>query len=250
MMQCDARELMLWLRRLATMLHNGIPILQALTALSRISDEPLDEVSAELAEAIDEGAEVSQAMAEHREIFSHLSLIVCRAGEIGGVLDKALDHLAAWMESAQSARDAYDVAAASLRIHGRAVPDMEELVARQSSDFGGLVQAIAFCRIFGMCAEAGVPFGTTLGMAGQLYMDTTQRVETIEKACDTLTDSDHDEIAACLLKLGLPEIVCVLARGGAFAGRLSSAMNDAAELLERERDYTLSAAVNRIVQDN
>lgn len=81
--------------QLADLLSGGLPLLSALTLLSKQIDHPvLRRVVEQLASAVRDGRALSDAMAEHPQIFPPLYLSMVKAGEVGGGLEQALTRLA------------------------------------------------------------------------------------------------------------------------------------------------------------
>ena len=91
----SARALAQTTRQLADLLGGGLPLLSALSLLARQTEHrSLRGVVEALAEAVREGRALSEALADHPAIFPPLYLGMVRAGEVGGVLEQSLAHLA------------------------------------------------------------------------------------------------------------------------------------------------------------
>lgn len=94
-----ARELAIFTRQLGTMLRAGMPLLRGLEVLARQADTAaLRRVINSLADDIRSGAALSEGMARHPKVFDRLFLNMVKAGEAGGMLDVALERLAAFQE--------------------------------------------------------------------------------------------------------------------------------------------------------
>jgi type II secretory pathway component PulF len=92
-------ELIAFTRQLSTMLRAGLPILQTLQVLKLQSDNPrLRAISDELADRINGGARLSEALAEYPKVFTPQYIHIVAAGESGADLVQSLDSLADWME--------------------------------------------------------------------------------------------------------------------------------------------------------
>ena len=86
--------LILFTRQLSTMIHSGIPIITAMTALMEETDsESFKEVLARIRGDIQEGISLSEALSKHPQVFSKLYVNTVAAGEAGGVLDVILRRL-------------------------------------------------------------------------------------------------------------------------------------------------------------
>ncbi len=88
------RTLIVFTRQLSTMIHSGIPIITAMTALMEETDnESFKEVLARIRGDIQEGISLSEALSRHPHVFSKLYVNTVAAGEVGGVLDVILRRL-------------------------------------------------------------------------------------------------------------------------------------------------------------
>lgn len=93
------RDIALFTRQLATMVAAGIPLVRGLRGLA--ADSPnagLRKITAQMADTIDTGEQLSTAMAEHPRAFSNLAVSMVKAGEAAGTLDQILDQLAIYLE--------------------------------------------------------------------------------------------------------------------------------------------------------
>jgi general secretion pathway protein F len=82
-------------RQLATLLHAGIPLVPALSALvEQLSTQPLEKVFAPIRDRVNEGIPLAKAMAEYPGVFSEVFVSMIRAGEATGTLENVLLRLA------------------------------------------------------------------------------------------------------------------------------------------------------------
>ena len=89
-------------RQLATLVEAGLPLLRGLRILEQQEgNRTLKRVLAEIAENIEGGSQLSEALAHHPKIFNRLYVNMVRAGEVGGALEITLRRLAEFMEKAQ-----------------------------------------------------------------------------------------------------------------------------------------------------
>jgi type IV pilus assembly protein PilC len=96
----DLKDLAVMSRQFATMIDSGLSLLRALTILAEQTDSPpLAKVLAEVRGDVEGGAALSSAMAKHAKVFPPLMVNMCRAGEVGGFLDKVLLQIAENMEA-------------------------------------------------------------------------------------------------------------------------------------------------------
>lgn len=89
------RDVSVAIRQLATLLHAGIPLVPALSALvEQLSTQPLAKVFAPIRDRVNEGIPLAKAMAEYPTVFSEVFVSMIRAGEATGTLENVLLRLA------------------------------------------------------------------------------------------------------------------------------------------------------------
>lgn len=92
-------DLMFFFRQLATMLHAGIGMVQALDTLKGQTNDPkLKSIIGELSQHAREGRPLSFGMQRYPEAFSPLVLSLIRVGETSGIVDDTLRQIAAYIE--------------------------------------------------------------------------------------------------------------------------------------------------------
>lgn len=80
--------------QLSDLLRAGVPLMRALTLLSRQKSQPrLAEVFRRLAERVSDGGELAEAMAEQPRVFPGVHVAMVRAGEKGGFLEEVFQQL-------------------------------------------------------------------------------------------------------------------------------------------------------------
>lgn len=90
-----AEDLAVFSRMFATMIASGMPLLRALTVITRQTENPtLKDVLDKVTASVQGGRALSTAMAEHPTTFPPLMVNMVRAGEVGGFLDTALRQIA------------------------------------------------------------------------------------------------------------------------------------------------------------
>ncbi len=93
------KDLAISSRQMATMLAAGLPILRCLTVLADQTDNrALKELYLDVRVSVEQGASLSDAMAQHRE-FPPLMVSMVRAGETGGFLDGSMNQVAEALEA-------------------------------------------------------------------------------------------------------------------------------------------------------
>jgi len=95
--------LAIFTRQLATLVEAGMPLLRGLRLLREQEEESaaLRKILDEIAEQIEGGGSLSEALAAHPRIFNSLYVNMVKAGELSGALEITLRRLADFMEKAQ-----------------------------------------------------------------------------------------------------------------------------------------------------
>jgi type IV pilus assembly protein PilC len=93
------RDLALMSRQFSTMVNSGLTLVRSLAILEQqASGHRLREVLGRVRADVERGSALADALARHPQVFSSLYVNMVRAGEAGGVLDDALERLAAFLE--------------------------------------------------------------------------------------------------------------------------------------------------------
>jgi type IV pilus assembly protein PilC len=94
------KDLSIMSRQFATMIDSGLSLMRALSILSEQTESaPLAKVLGVIRGDVEGGAALSTAMAKHANVFPPLMINMCRAGEVGGFLDRVLLQIAENMEA-------------------------------------------------------------------------------------------------------------------------------------------------------
>lgn len=89
--------------QLATLQDAGLPIVRSLKVLEgQMPPGPLKVVTLEIAEDVESGASLSEAMAKHPVIFDELYVSMVKAGETSGALTTIFNRLAEFMEKTEA----------------------------------------------------------------------------------------------------------------------------------------------------
>jgi len=89
-------------RQLATLVDVGMPLLRGLRLLQKQETHPeLKRIIGEVAQTIESGGTLAEALAAHPKVFSPLYVNMVRAGEAGGIVDTVLRRQAEFLEKAQ-----------------------------------------------------------------------------------------------------------------------------------------------------
>jgi type IV pilus assembly protein PilC len=140
-------------RQLCTLVDAGLPILRSLRILEQQQKPgPLRLAIRLVAEDVEGGVTLSDAMARHSKAFSPLYTNMVRAGELGGVLDIILQRLADFMEKSQALKrkiigamiyPAAVITFAILIVTGImvwVVPSFEKIFSEMGKDMPGMTQ--------------------------------------------------------------------------------------------------------------
>ena len=85
------KDLAIFSRQFATMINSGLSMLRALSILEEQTESAeLARVVAEVRLDVEQGQSLSNAMAQHQDVFPPLMINMTRAGEVGGFLDSVL----------------------------------------------------------------------------------------------------------------------------------------------------------------
>src|SRR5213594_2441375 len=96
-----SKILMIFTRQLATLIDSGLPLLRSLNVLVKQErDKVLKRTIIKIADSVQSGSTLSDALALHPRIFNDLYVNMVKAGEVGGVLELVLKRLAEFQEKA------------------------------------------------------------------------------------------------------------------------------------------------------
>lgn len=94
------RDVAVFTRQMATLLHAGIPLAEAMAALSEQSDnKKFQMILAGIKQKVNEGGSFADAMTAHPKVFPELYTNMVRSGETAGNLDAVLARLAEFMDA-------------------------------------------------------------------------------------------------------------------------------------------------------
>ncbi|HET8937583.1 MAG TPA: type II secretion system inner membrane protein GspF [Polyangiales bacterium] len=96
----SASELALLTRQLATLLHSGVPLVEALSALiEQVEKAQLKDALTQTRDKVNEGTSFADALRAHPKLFEPLYINMVAAGEASGTLDVVLSRLADHLDS-------------------------------------------------------------------------------------------------------------------------------------------------------
>jgi len=86
-------------RQLSDLLKSGVPLLRSLRLLGGMkSNTRLSEVILRVADSVEDGERLADAMTRHEQVFPEIQISMIRAGERAGFLDEALERLGLFLE--------------------------------------------------------------------------------------------------------------------------------------------------------
>jgi len=101
----SGRDLAIFCRQFATMIDAGVSLVRCLAVLEeQTGSARLRQIIREIQTSVESGETLSRAVSRWPRIFSNLFVGLVRAGEVGGVLDEALNRLAVFMEENERLR--------------------------------------------------------------------------------------------------------------------------------------------------
>jgi type IV pilus assembly protein PilC len=99
------QEFMVWNRELAALLKAGLPLLQALDLmLERMANQHFKAVLTDIRDRVKSGQDLSEAFAEHGELFPRLFPSTLKAGEKSGELEQVIRRFIRYLKLVMDAR--------------------------------------------------------------------------------------------------------------------------------------------------
>jgi general secretion pathway protein F len=96
----SASDLALLTRQLSTLLHSGVPLVEALSALiEQVENPQLQNALTQTRDKVNEGTSLADALRAHSKLFEPLYVNMVAAGEASGTLDVVLGRLADHLDS-------------------------------------------------------------------------------------------------------------------------------------------------------
>jgi general secretion pathway protein F len=96
----SAQDLALLTRQLATLLHSGVPLVEALSALiEQVENPQVQSALTQTRDKVNEGTSLAESLREHPKLFEPLYINMVAAGEASGTLDIVLERLADHLDS-------------------------------------------------------------------------------------------------------------------------------------------------------
>ncbi|MBI5814289.1 MAG: type II secretion system F family protein [Nitrospinae bacterium] len=97
------KDIVIFTRQFATMISAGLPLVQCLSILGNsVDNKGFARMILDIKAKVESGETFADALRKHPKTFDELFTNMIEAGEVGGILDKILDRLAAYMEKAMA----------------------------------------------------------------------------------------------------------------------------------------------------
>lgn len=98
-----AKDIAIFSRQIATMLHAGVPLVQAMGIITSAAENPrMQKLLTTIKGDIEGGSTFNESLAKHPVHFDELFINLVAAGESAGVLDTVLDTIATYKERIES----------------------------------------------------------------------------------------------------------------------------------------------------
>jgi type IV pilus assembly protein PilC len=98
------KSVVFFTRQLATMVGQGVPLSKSLEQLTKGEKPAFKKIIQQVADDIATGLTLSDAIARHRGAFNPMYIAIVRSGEEAGALDRVLEGMANYLESAEIMR--------------------------------------------------------------------------------------------------------------------------------------------------
>ncbi len=100
------KDIAIFSRQFAIMIQSGIALLRCMEILcAQMENKTFKNVLLQVKKSVEEGSSLSQAFGAHPKIFPQLFVNMIRAGEVGGVMDEALERLAEHFDKEHELRE-------------------------------------------------------------------------------------------------------------------------------------------------
>ena len=99
-------DLVLFSRQMYTLMHAGVPIIRSITGLADTTrNQVLQRTLQQVRQELESGHELSNALAQYPDIFSHLFVSMVQVGENTGNLDDVFLQISGYLEREKNTRD-------------------------------------------------------------------------------------------------------------------------------------------------
>lgn len=99
-------DLVLFSRQMYTLMHAGVPIIRSISGLAETTrNQVLQRTLHSVRREIEGGHELSAALSQHQDVFSHLFISMVQVGENTGNLDEVFLQISGYLEREKNTRD-------------------------------------------------------------------------------------------------------------------------------------------------
>jgi len=223
--------IVIFTRRMAIMVKHGITLRETLDLLGEDSSLPSREMVQMISNRLLANEPLSAALAEFPDVFSPFYRTIVRAGEIGGILDDVLRHLADILEQDWKYSQAICASDRFMLFFAEAAPAPDDLLALNAVQ--QLIIQVFFCRCFGRLLASGVPILQSMSVTADL-LPATQR-KTWLAVREGIREGKRLENLTFLPRFTQRLIVV-----GEETGTLDSVFCHAADILQHEMECRLA----------
>ncbi len=97
------KDISIFTRQLATLVGAEVPLLESLKTMARQTEKAyFADIVGDVAREVEGGASLSQALAQHPDVFTNFYIRLVQSGEMTGKLSETLDQLAVFLERSNS----------------------------------------------------------------------------------------------------------------------------------------------------
>ncbi|MHB9130317.1 MAG: type II secretion system F family protein [Armatimonadota bacterium] len=230
-------SLVLFTRQFATLVSAGMSIMRSLSLIEEQVPPPFGPAARTLCNCIEKGETLTEAMVSLPDLFSPAYRAFIQGGELGGILDLSLLHLANLLD------EEWQIARVTHRgdIHSTFFLPLTCLDQRGWQDLNEDEQTLLlllFSRTFGTLLNSGVPILQSLSLAAELLpaeqreavLAVRQAVREGKRLCDAFANPRFS-----------PRLIVELATLGENTGSLDQAMLKAAEIYRHQLSCRRSA---------
>ncbi len=225
-------EIMLFSQQFTTLISAGCSLVRTLKILEEEAPEPYANAMPTIRTRIEQGATLTQSIADMPDLFPSFYRLMITAGEVGGILDITMNYAAELIEEDWKLSKLLNVKPLLLA-SGNDTIDWDELSKPQQK-----LKLMLFCRMLGSMLSSGVPIVQAMEVAAE-SLNEKQRSEVLAAVKVILNRGSIEEIVAEMhfLPLSAQSLFSI----GSECGQLDSILLKTAELYRYELVYLQQA---------
>ncbi|OPZ85072.1 MAG: type IV pilin biogenesis protein [bacterium ADurb.Bin429] len=221
--------LMLFTRQFTVMVNAGASLVRCLAILEDEAPRPYAEAAAAIRDRVEKGASLAKAIEPMPDLFPQFYLCMIRSGEIGGVLDLALNHLTELLHDDWSLSGLLGTTSLLMPDTRCQLESWDELSAPRRAILLSL-----FCRAYGMMLTSGVPIAQASLVAAD-FLPSKER-EAMHRMVQVMREGENLEALMAELTF-LPPIARGMYRLGTETGTLDTCLLKLGDLYRYEVMY-------------